>query len=89
MVDLGRMEHGRKDGEMEEGMIWIQNIDPNPRRTGLHRYALRINRDLVCEFEHDREDSLECCLLAAADAAHRAATRVGTARAGEESCRTG
>ena len=46
--------------------ITIQNIDPHPRKSGQHRYALRVNGETLCEFTHNREDGIYHCLRAAA-----------------------
>ena len=51
--------------------IIIQNIDPDPRPEGSHHYQLRINRKVICEFTHNREEPLHTCLRRAADAAER------------------
>ena len=50
--------------------IIIQNIDKNPREKGEHLYRLRINNQVICEFKHNREDSLSQCLMKAAAAAN-------------------
>ena len=52
-------------------MIAIVNIDPHPRPEGSHLYELRINREPICQFFHDREDSLSECLKRAAMAVER------------------
>ena len=39
---------------------------------GPHRYQLRINQKVICEFEHNREDDLSMCLTKASDAAFKA-----------------
>ena len=39
-------------------MIAIINVDPNPRKNGLHLYEIRINRTHICYFTHHREDDL-------------------------------
>lgn len=49
--------------------IIIQNIDKNLREKGEHLYRLRINNQVICEFKHNREDSLSQCLMKAAAAA--------------------
>ena len=53
-------------------MIAIINIDKNPRKTGPHDYVLRINRKVICNFVHNREDPLHICLEKAAKAAKAA-----------------
>lgn len=55
-------------------MIAIVNIDKNPRQSGEHCYQLRINRRVICEFTHNREEPLHECLLKAAIAAEEKAT---------------
>ncbi len=56
-----------------EGVIAIYNIsgkssqDPTP-----HIYSLRINREEICQFTHERHLGLGACLMAAADAADKA-----------------
>ena len=55
-------------------MIAIVNITPEPKPTGPHTYSLRINRQEVCQFTHQREKSLAECLRAASDAAKQAET---------------
>lgn len=52
--------------------IIIQNIDSHPRPTGRHLYQLRINQEVICNFYHNRELSLEACLKRAAEAAAKA-----------------
>ena len=39
-------------------MIAIINIDPDLRQTGPHLYEVRINREVVATFVHNREDDL-------------------------------
>lgn len=51
--------------------IIIQNIDPDPQPEGVQRYQLRINRKVICEFTHRREEPLHACLRRAAEAAER------------------
>lgn len=46
-------------------MITIENVDTNPREQGPHKYLLRVNREDICTFVHNREKSLRDCLLAA------------------------
>lgn len=48
--------------------IIIQNIDENIRGQGVHKYQLRITRDVICEFTHLREEGLAQCLRKAAKA---------------------
>lgn len=50
--------------------IIIQNIDKNLREKGEHLYQLRINNQVICEFSHNREDTLAQCLMRAAEAAN-------------------
>ena len=50
--------------------VIIQNMGGNP--LGVCKYQLRINREVIAEFEHSRSDGLEECLRAAADAAKKA-----------------
>lgn len=50
--------------------IIIQNMGGDAH--GVCIYHLRINRDLIAVFEHDRNDGLEACLRSAADAARLA-----------------
>ena len=52
-------------------MIAIVNITPDPQPTGPHTYSLRINREEICQFTHNREESLEVCLRKAAKAARK------------------
>ena len=52
--------------------IIIQNIDKSLREKGKHLYQLRINNQVICEFTHNREDSLSQCLMKAAAAARSA-----------------
>lgn len=49
-------------------MIAIINVDPNPRKTGEHLYEIRINKKIITNFKHNREDSLSACLEKAAKA---------------------
>ena len=46
--------------------IIIQNMGGPPN--GVCRYELRINRDTVAEFTHDRRNGLAICLMRAAEA---------------------
>tara|TARA_R110002153_G_scaffold111913_1_gene253724 strand:+ start:267 stop:518 length:252 start_codon:yes stop_codon:yes gene_type:complete len=50
--------------------IIISNIsDEGTPITGTNSYEVRINRDLICKFEHNRQhDGLAQCLRDAADA---------------------
>lgn len=50
-------------------MIAIVNIEPIARDTGWHRYELRINKRVIVQFKHRRQDSLATCLRRAANAA--------------------
>lgn len=47
--------------------IIIQNMGGDME--GVCKYQLRINREVIGEFEHNRRDGLEVCLRKAADAA--------------------
>lgn len=49
-------------------MIAIVNVSKVLREKGLHEYEVRINRDVICRFTHNREGGLACCLRRAADA---------------------
>ena len=49
--------------------IIIQNMGGPP--DGVCRYELRINRDTVATFEHDRRDGLAICLMQAAEAVQK------------------
>ena len=51
-------------------MIAIVNVsDEDAPNTGINNYELRINRRVMCEFEHDRGiGNLSQCLRDAADA---------------------
>jgi hypothetical protein len=49
-------------------VIAIVNVSKEPKSSGPHEYELRINRDVVCTFTHNREESLSKCLRRAADA---------------------
>ncbi|NOQ30189.1 MAG: hypothetical protein GQ570_03605 [Helicobacteraceae bacterium] len=56
-------------------MIAITNISGTDSLTGVQKYQLRINAQVICEFEHDRTpEGLATCLRDAADAVekHRA-----------------
>ena len=50
-------------------MIAIVNVDTIPRSSGPHIYELRINKEVIATFMHNREDSLEKCLQLASQAA--------------------
>ena len=50
-------------------MIAIVNVDTIPRSSGPHIYELRINKEVIATFTHNREDSLEKCLQLASQAA--------------------
>lgn len=52
-------------------MIAIVNTGKNSSAFGLHEYELRINKSVVCTFEHKREDGLAMCLQRAAKAAEK------------------
>lgn len=58
-------------------MIAIVNVDKNVRESGEHEYELRINREVICRFTHNREESLSECLLKAAIAAEENAKPKG------------
>ena len=49
-------------------MIAIVNISEDLRPVGLHKYQVRINRNIIAEFTHHREEGLSTCLRKAADA---------------------
>ena len=53
-------------------MIAIVNVDTIPRSSGPHIYELRINKEVIATFTHNREDSLEKCLQLASQAAAKA-----------------
>lgn len=53
-------------------MIAIVNTGKNPSAFGLHEYELRINKSVVCTFEHKREDGLGMCLMQASKAVEKA-----------------
>ena len=55
-------------------MIAIVNVDENIRKSGPHKYELRINKRVVARFTHNREEPLHECLLQAAIAAQEKAT---------------
>ena len=55
-------------------MIAIVNIDKNIRKSGSHKYELRINNRVVAQFTHNREEPLHECLLSAAIAAEEKVT---------------
>jgi hypothetical protein len=52
-------------------VIAIVNVSKKAKPTGIHRYELRINRDVICKFTHRREESLSKCLRRAAEAYDR------------------
>lgn len=56
------------DNGRERKMISITNISKDPNPTGLCGYEIRINRDLIAKFKHNRPDGLAQCLREAADA---------------------
>ena len=39
---------------------------------GVCKYHVQINEDFIAEFEHDRKDGLEVCLIKATRAVHQA-----------------
>ena len=47
-------------------MIAIVNVDKSDTASGPHKYEIRINKGVVTRFTHNREDSLQECLLKAA-----------------------
>lgn len=49
-------------------MIAIVNIEEHARPTGLHLHEVRINQQVICTFQHWREESLATCLRKAAEA---------------------
>lgn len=54
--------------------IIITNITDqavNPLPTGEHKYVLKINNKVICEFTHTREDGLAVCLEKASKAADK------------------
>lgn len=53
-------------------MIAIVNVEGTDN--GVCKYEVRINRDVITSFEHNRSDELEICLRKAADSVklHRA-----------------
>lgn len=56
-------------------MIGIYNIKVNEDSC---TYEVRINRDLICHFEHDRKDGLAVCLEKAAKAVRQKGEGDGT-----------
>jgi hypothetical protein len=48
-------------------MIAIVNVSPEPKETGIHLYEVRVNRKVICEFTHLREEPLSVCLQKAAN----------------------
>lgn len=50
--------------------IIIQNVGGDT--FGVCKYQLRINQQVIAEFEHSRPDGLTVCLKKAADAAEKA-----------------
>ena len=54
-------------------MITIVNTGPHDLEDslGVRTYEIRINRDVVCKFEHKRSDGLGICLLKASQAVER------------------
>lgn len=51
-------------------MIIIHNIGGD--LSGVCRYQVRINKEVICEFEHNRMDGLGMCFLEASKAVERA-----------------
>lgn len=51
-------------------MIAIRNISPKVEPIGMHEYEVRINRDLITTFWHNREDGLVLCLKKASEAVY-------------------
>lgn len=51
-------------------MIAIVNVSKRLRPKGKHKYEVRINKEVIATFEHDREDKLYTCLQKAADAVY-------------------
>lgn len=58
-------------------MIAIVNVTEEPTPTGVNKYEIRINRDVVATFDHVREDGLAECLRKAARAVDAAAEAAG------------
>jgi len=54
-------------------MIAIVNTGPHDSEDplGVRTYEIRINRDVICTFEHKRGDGLGVCLLKASQAVER------------------
>lgn len=48
--------------------IIIRNVSNDLRKTGLHRYEVRINNQLICVFDHRREEPPSKCLMRAMEA---------------------
>jgi hypothetical protein len=46
-------------------MIYIENIDKNPRETGSHTYQIRVNNKTITTFSHDRKDPLSMLFIKA------------------------
>jgi hypothetical protein len=53
-------------------MIAIINVAMHPAPSGPHPYEVRVNRELITTFVHNREDGLAMCLRRAADACDEA-----------------
>lgn len=55
-------------------MITITNVGPfdDPHPEGLRNYELRVNKKLICKFQHVRKDGLAVCLQLAAEAVEEA-----------------
>lgn len=51
-------------------MIAIRNISPKVEPTGKHEYEVRINREVITTFWHNREDGLTICLQKASEAVY-------------------
>jgi hypothetical protein len=56
-------------------MIAIVNVSTHNNPTGPHRYEVRINREVIARFAHNREDGLTRCLEKAAAAVAKARDR--------------
>lgn len=48
--------------------IIISNISDTYSREGIQKYQVKLNRILLCEFEHLSEDGMAVCLQKAAEA---------------------
>ena len=60
-------------------MIAIVNVTPRDEYdpSGVSRYEVRINRDVVARFQHPRPNGLAACLRAAAKAVDEAQKELG------------